>query len=248
MHYISFASQITMANSKVILLRNATQPSTLQESMDRKSNNTWNSIRMMCPALGEWSYFIKVSGKYYSAYHYLECFCISLQNSTCENTTKKYWFRYSQLLSLPHAKTCASQNSVNGFKVNDPLTEVVVRGVCGFIWRSLKTSHNRRMPCFVTWKFENTRLNLNIQNLCWFNYQANIHSTLFNLYITHHSGNCANTTYISSGKRRFILQWRSAPVGQEFSPKTRLFEVMLGMEDKMGKNNKTCMKLEFPTG
>ena len=52
-----------MANSKVILLRNATQPPTLQESMVRKSNNTWNSIRMMRPALGEWSHFIKVSGK-----------------------------------------------------------------------------------------------------------------------------------------------------------------------------------------
>ena len=31
MHYVSFASQIKMANSKVILLRNATQPPTLQE-------------------------------------------------------------------------------------------------------------------------------------------------------------------------------------------------------------------------
>ena len=90
MHYVSFASQIKMANSKVILLRNATQPPTLQESMDRKSNNIWNSIRMMHPALGEWSHFTKVSGEYYSAYHYLECFCISIQNSTFENTTKKY--------------------------------------------------------------------------------------------------------------------------------------------------------------
>jgi hypothetical protein len=109
MHYVLFASQIKMAYSKIILLRNATQPPTLLESMDRKSINIWNSIRMMHPALGEWSHFTKVSGEYYSAY-----FCISIQNSTCENTTKKYGYRYSQLLSLPRARTCASQNLVNG--------------------------------------------------------------------------------------------------------------------------------------
>ena len=34
-------------------------------------------------------------------------------------------------------------------------------------------------------------------------------------------------------KGRFTLRWRSAPVGQEVSPKTWLFEEREGMPEKM---------------
>jgi hypothetical protein len=45
---------------------------------------------------------------------------------------------------------------------------------------------------------------------------------------------------------RFRLQRRSAPVGQEFQPKTRLFEVTVGGgQDGKNKYLKKCLKLEF---
>jgi hypothetical protein len=49
----------------------------------------------------------------------------------------------------------------------------------------------------------------------------------------------ANTFVLSRGslyfktKGRFTLGWRSAPVGQEFQPKTWLFEARDGMPEKM---------------
>jgi hypothetical protein len=36
---------------------------------------------------------------------------------------------------------------------------------------------------------------------------------------------------------RFRLRWRSAPVGQEFQPKKRLFEATVGMADKREKQH-----------
>jgi hypothetical protein len=45
---------------------------------------------------------------------------------------------------------------------------------------------------------------------------------------------------------RFRLQRGSAPVGQEFQPKTRLFEVTVGGgQDGKNKYLKKCLKLEF---
>ena len=38
-------------------------------------------------------------------------------------------------------------------------------------------------------------------------------------------------------KGRSRQGWRSAPVGQEFQPKTMLFEATVGMVDKMGGRN-----------
>ena len=36
-------------------------------------------------------------------------------------------------------------------------------------------------------------------------------------------------------KGQFRLWWRSAPISEEFQPKIRLFEAMVGMLDKMEK-------------
>ena len=129
------------------------------------------------------------------------------------------------LLPAPFTSSCQNMclsKFSEWFNVNDPLTEVV-----GEVFVVLYGDHRKRVTiegCCVLLleKLENTKLLLNyIQNLCWLNYQANIHSTHLNLNISHHSGNCANTTYTSSAKGQFRLQGRSAPVGQKFPPKAK---------------------------
>ena len=44
---------------------------------------------------------------------------------------------------------------------------------------------------------------------------------------------CRNLVGVSYTKRRFKRRWRSAPVGQEFQPKTWLFEARDDMPEKM---------------
>jgi hypothetical protein len=39
--------------------------------------------------------------------------------------------------------------------------------------------------------------------------------------------------FLVGNKGRFTLQWKSAPVGQEFQPKTWLFQARDGMPEKM---------------